>query len=129
LDGFNVRFATASGDKETRAKPVSAQAEAGNVKLVRGLWNDGFLRVLENFPVGSHDDDVDALSGAHEVLCKPSGAWDGNLLAEAKAANPHLFGPQGTPARQTGPYRLQDSSGPRPSLLGRGPRIFTPRRL
>jgi phage terminase large subunit-like protein len=33
LDGFNVRFSTASGDRETRAKPVSAQAEAGNVKL------------------------------------------------------------------------------------------------
>jgi hypothetical protein len=45
-----VRFATASGDKETRAKPVSGQAEAGDIKIVRGLWNDEFLRVLENFP-------------------------------------------------------------------------------
>jgi predicted phage terminase large subunit-like protein len=68
LDGFNVRFSTASGDKETRAKPISAQAEAGNVKLVRGLWNDEFLRVLENFPVATHDDEVDGLSGAHETL-------------------------------------------------------------
>jgi len=68
LDGFNVRFAPATGDKETRCKPVSAQAEAGNVKIMRGLWNDSFLRVLENFPVGKHDDEVDALSGAHEQL-------------------------------------------------------------
>jgi predicted phage terminase large subunit-like protein len=68
LDGCNVRFATATGDKETRAKPVSAQAEAGNVKLVRGLWNDDFLRVLENFPAAKHDDEVDALSGAHGML-------------------------------------------------------------
>jgi predicted phage terminase large subunit-like protein len=68
LDGFNVRFATASGNKETRAKPVSAQAEAGGVKIVRGHWNDDFLRVLENFPTGRHDDEVDALSGAHENL-------------------------------------------------------------
>lgn len=68
LDGYNVRFAPTSGDKETRAKPVSAQAEAGNVKIVRGLWNDDFLRVLENFPAGKHDDEVDALSGAHEML-------------------------------------------------------------
>jgi predicted phage terminase large subunit-like protein len=67
LDGFFVKFATASGDKETRCKPISAQAEAGNVKLVRGPWNDAFLRVLENFP-GKHDDEVDALSGAHETL-------------------------------------------------------------
>ena len=63
-----MRFATASGDKETRAKPVSAQAEAGNVKIVRGLWNDEFLRVLENFPAGKHDDEVDAPNGAHENL-------------------------------------------------------------
>jgi predicted phage terminase large subunit-like protein len=68
LDGFNVRFATASGDKETRAKPISAQAEAGNVKIVRGLWNDEFLRVLENFPAAKHDDEVDGLSGAYETL-------------------------------------------------------------
>jgi hypothetical protein len=63
-----VRFATATGNKEVRAKPVSAQAEAGNVKIVRGPWNDEFLRVLENFPTGRHDDEVDALSGAHENL-------------------------------------------------------------
>ncbi len=74
LDGFDVRFATASGDKETRAKPVSAQAEAGNVKLVRALWNDEFLRVLENFPAGRHDDEVDSLSGAHEKLGGRSGS-------------------------------------------------------
>jgi predicted phage terminase large subunit-like protein len=79
LDGFNVRFATATGDKETRAKPVSAQSEAGNVKLVRGLWNDDFIRVLENFPVAKHDDDVDALSGAHGILSSnPSGAFSGS---------------------------------------------------
>ena len=50
------------------AKPVSAQTEAGNVRLVRGHWNENFIRVLENFPVGRHDDEVDALSGAHEML-------------------------------------------------------------
>jgi len=65
LDGFDVRFETASGDKETRAKPVSAQAEAGNIKLLRAPWNDDFLRILENFPAGRHDDEVDALSGAY----------------------------------------------------------------
>lgn len=77
LDGFNVRFSPATGNKEVRAKPVSAQAEAGNVKLVRGPWNDFFIRELENFPTGRHDDCVDALAGAHENLCSnPGGAWD-----------------------------------------------------
>jgi predicted phage terminase large subunit-like protein len=73
LDGFNVRFSPASGSKEVRAKPVSAQCEAGNVKIVRGIWNDNFLRELENFPSGRHDDAVDALSGAHEMLHESHG--------------------------------------------------------
>jgi predicted phage terminase large subunit-like protein len=68
LDGFNVRFAPATGDKETRAKPISAQAEGGHVKIVRGLWNSKFLRELELFPTARHDDCTDALSGAHEQL-------------------------------------------------------------
>jgi predicted phage terminase large subunit-like protein len=72
LDGVNVRFATASGDKETRANPVSAQAEVGNVTLVRVPWNDEFLRVQENFPAGRHYDEVDGLSGAHERLATSS---------------------------------------------------------
>lgn len=73
LDGYNVRFAPATGSKEVRAKAVSAQAEAGNVKVVRAPWNAEFLRVLESFPDGAKDDEVDALSGAHGMLCAPGG--------------------------------------------------------
>lgn len=73
LDGFDVRFTTATGDKETRCKPVSAQCEAGNVKIVRAPWNDSLLRILENFPTGKHDDEADALSGAHSMLAANSG--------------------------------------------------------
>jgi predicted phage terminase large subunit-like protein len=74
LDGFDVRFATATGSKEVRAKPTSAQCEAGNFKIIRGSWNDDFIRELENFPAGRHDDAVDALSGAHAMLAQFSGA-------------------------------------------------------
>jgi predicted phage terminase large subunit-like protein len=87
LDGFNVKVAPASGSKETRAKPTSAQAEAGNIKLVRAAWNDDFLRVLANFPTGKHDDEVDGLSGAHGILCgESSGAWDAAAIESALAA-------------------------------------------
>ena len=89
LDGFDVRFATATGDKETRAKPVSAQAEAGNIKLVRGHWNDEFLRVLENFPVGRHDDEIDALSGAYERICeRGTGGIGTKELEQMRQDNP-----------------------------------------
>jgi predicted phage terminase large subunit-like protein len=68
LAGFNVQFNTATGDKASRARPASAQTEAGNVKVVRGSWNMDFFRVLEAFPDGAHDDEVDAFSGAFEKL-------------------------------------------------------------
>jgi len=51
-------------DKITRASPVSAMAESGNIKILKAPWNDDLFRELENFPEGLHDDIVDALSGA-----------------------------------------------------------------
>lgn len=68
LQGFHVRRNKVMKDKVTRAMPVSAQAEAGNIKIVRGKWNDDFFRELENFPEGKHDDIVDALSGAFLMI-------------------------------------------------------------
>ena len=35
---------------------------------MRGLWNDEFLRELENFPAGKHDDCVDAPGGAYQQI-------------------------------------------------------------
>lgn len=69
LAGYRVRLRRETGDKVTRAGPVSAQVEAGNVKLVRGPWNAAFLAELENFPEG-HDDQVDALAGAFDMLTR-----------------------------------------------------------
>lgn len=69
LAGFNVTGVKPTGNKEVRADPVSSQAEAGNIKIVRGHWNDAFLNELEAFPTkGIHDDQVDALSLAMECL-------------------------------------------------------------
>lgn len=68
LPGFAVRGRRESGAKTVRADPVAAQAEAGNVRLVAGEWNRAFLDELEGFPTGSHDDQVDTLSGALAVL-------------------------------------------------------------
>lgn len=68
LAGFNVKLQRPTGDKVTRAQPVSAQCEAGNVSVVRGAWVDKFMAELEGFPDGGHDDQVDALSGAFTVL-------------------------------------------------------------
>lgn len=72
LAGYDVRSAIESGSKVERARPVSAQAEAGNIKLVKGPWNEAFLEELSMFPSGAHDDQVDALSGAFAELVTTS---------------------------------------------------------
>lgn len=68
LAGFRARAETAKSDKITRADAFSAQCEAGNVKLVRGEWNAAYLAEITSFPHGTHDDQVDASSGAFNKL-------------------------------------------------------------
>ena len=68
LAGFNIRTKRVTGDKVTRAMPASAQAEAGNIKVVRAPWNEAFFVETENFPGGSKDDQVDTLSDCIEEL-------------------------------------------------------------
>ena len=48
--------------------PLSSAAQAGNVKLVRGVWNTDFLDEIDAFPESVHDDQVDAASGAFGKL-------------------------------------------------------------
>ncbi len=64
LDGYTVRASPESGDKITRFGPFSAQAEAGNVFVLRAPWNETWLSSLEAFPTAAHDDDADASSRA-----------------------------------------------------------------
>lgn len=70
LAGYAVYARPVSGDKATRATPFSAQAEAGNVKLVAGDWNEMLLDELVSFPGGAHDDMVDACSDAFDELTR-----------------------------------------------------------
>lgn len=70
LVGYDVRTETFSKDKLTRAKAVSAQAEVGNIRVLRAPWNDEFFSELENFPDGKHDDIVDVTSGAFNSMCQ-----------------------------------------------------------
>jgi predicted phage terminase large subunit-like protein len=68
LAGHNIRADRVSGDKELRAGPLAAQCEAGNVRLVAGPWNSAFLDEMCMFPHGTHDDQVDAASGAFNKI-------------------------------------------------------------
>ena len=57
--------------KVARFGPFSAQAEAGNVKVLRGPWNEVWFAQLEAFPDASHDDDADSTSRAFAGLIDP----------------------------------------------------------
>ena len=58
-----------------RFGPFSSQCRASNVKIRRGSWNEELFRILEGFPDLAHDDEVDACSGALEMLNQQMNDW------------------------------------------------------
>jgi predicted phage terminase large subunit-like protein len=95
LIGYNVRTFRPTGSKLVRAQPVSAQAERGNIKLLRGAWNTAFLQELEGFPDASHDDQVDAMSGAFAAVADDSkGITVAMRIASLRWDDPPELGPE-----------------------------------
>lgn len=68
LAGYTVRTERVTGEKTTRAAGFASQVNAGNVSLVKGDWNRAYLEELRAFPVGAHDDQVDASADAFNEL-------------------------------------------------------------
>lgn len=84
LGRFSVREVPATGSKIVRAKPFSAFAKNGHVRMLRGDWNRTYITELEAFPEGGHDDQVDASSGAHSLLM--TGSKGGGAKTRGKRA-------------------------------------------
>ena len=58
-----------SGDKATRASVILAgPAEQGRVSLAAGQWVQQFLDECADFPDGDHDDQIDVVTAALDVL-------------------------------------------------------------
>lgn len=76
LKGYNVKAERPTGEKAIRARPASAQAEAGNIKLMRGDWNTAFLDEICTFPAGLNDDQVDAFADALNELALGKPAYN-----------------------------------------------------
>lgn len=78
LRGYNVKLIRPTGDKETRADPLSAQVNAGNMYVVVSGWNQAFVDEMTYFPYSKFKDQIDAASGAFNILNAPRirvGAW------------------------------------------------------
>jgi len=72
LAGWDYAGVLTDKNKVTRSRPFRAQCEAGNVRIVRGTWNNDYLDELCDFPTGVNDDMVDASSTAfNAVLLEP----------------------------------------------------------
>ncbi len=74
LQGYAVQGVHPTGDKVTRALPFAAMLGNGLVKIVEADWTMAYLDELTRFPEGSHDDQVDTSSNAHEYLTAGSRA-------------------------------------------------------
>lgn len=70
LGGFTAYEEPVTGDKYSRARPLSAQVEAGHVYVTLAAWNEDYLHEMHQFDgTGKgHDDQVDASSGAYNRL-------------------------------------------------------------
>jgi predicted phage terminase large subunit-like protein len=62
LAGWVFRPQQPFADKVARAGPYASYAEGGGIRLVRAPWNAAFLEEHEQFPLGQHDDTVDAVA-------------------------------------------------------------------
>jgi predicted phage terminase large subunit-like protein len=92
LAGFPVYAERVTDPKEVRAEPFAAQAEAGNVRLVRGPWNGPYIEEMISFPAGTYRDQVDATSGAFNKLVKAKGGSSPGL---AFSPGPQTYNPYG----------------------------------
>lgn len=82
LKGYAFYGDKVTGSKEIRANPLASAAEAGNVFLVEDAWINDFLDEASVFPEGSHDDQIDAVSGALNKLAgiRPRSRYEGNVF-------------------------------------------------
>lgn len=76
LQHFSPRFCKPTGNRYVRSGPASAAAEIGRIKLLRGSWNEAFLKQVDAFvdervvkpPPGYHDDITTAFVGWFERM-------------------------------------------------------------
>jgi predicted phage terminase large subunit-like protein len=69
---FSVRSYNPTKDKVVRATPWMALIDSGKFFIVKAGWNEAFMQELEDFPTGSHDDQIDAVSILY-YMCKSKG--------------------------------------------------------
>jgi predicted phage terminase large subunit-like protein len=70
FQGYTVRSTPEQGSKPSRAVPLAAQSELGNLYLLRGSWNDMVIAEAIQFPRGDFLDLIDAAVRAYARAIK-----------------------------------------------------------
>lgn len=85
-EGLPVKELKADKDKVTRALPAAARMESGSVYFLQGApWLGDFEQELLSFPTGAHDDQVDTLSYAAQMIVKKqTGKFDLSALIKTR---------------------------------------------
>lgn len=65
---YNIKGYRPEADKLTRALPFAARAGSRQVYVLNRAWTPAYIDELTSFPMGAHDDQVDATSGAYLML-------------------------------------------------------------
>jgi len=81
---FRVEAIPVVKNKIVRAQPLLAAAEASNVILIAGPWNEAYVREFDTFP-GDFDDQIDTTSAAYTKLTGKksfSATWGRNPKTE-----------------------------------------------
>jgi predicted phage terminase large subunit-like protein len=68
LAGFRAYAERPTGDKTHRADPLSVQVNNKGVMMTKADWNHALIDEMRYFPMGNHDDQIDALSLAFTKL-------------------------------------------------------------
>jgi len=84
LAGFPTETRSTSKDKVTFAKVWSPLVERGQVYMKRAPWNRLALSEFDGFPEGSHDDIVDAVNLASQLLLGSGLGFWGSLNEAAQ---------------------------------------------
>lgn len=97
LSGYTCYIERVTGDKETRARPMAAQSEIGNVYMMKADWNQAFVDEAQTFPNGRYKDQIDAAGGAFNKLALTSRPIAGAALPPAILLPVPTAIPQGIP--------------------------------
>ena len=68
LEDMRLEAVKPSGDKVKRSGAWAGRVEDGLFHVLRSEWAQPFLDEYSAFPIGKHDDQVDAVSGVVQML-------------------------------------------------------------